>query len=47
MEITLERIVIKTEEEVQSHRFLGSPTIRINDLDVDPSARTLTDYGFT
>jgi hypothetical protein len=26
-------------------RFLGSPTVRINDIDIEPSARSRTDYG--
>jgi hypothetical protein len=27
-------------------RFLGSPTIRVNDEDIEPAARRRTDYGF-
>jgi hypothetical protein len=29
----------------QDLRFLGSPTVRINDNDIEPSARSRTDYG--
>jgi len=29
----------------QDFRFLGSPTVRINDIDIEPSARSRTDYG--
>lgn len=47
VQIAIERIVIKTEKDVQAHRFIGSPTIRIKGLDVDPSARVITDYGFS
>jgi hypothetical protein len=32
-------------EDAEKLRFLGSPSIRINDLDVDKSARKSTDYG--
>jgi len=32
---------------MQEKKFLGSPTIRINGLDVDPSMRSSTNYGFT
>jgi hypothetical protein len=32
--------------EAISMRFLGSPTIRVNDEDIEPAARRRTDYGF-
>jgi hypothetical protein len=32
--------------EAISMRFLGSPTIRVNDVDIEPAARRRTDYGF-
>jgi hypothetical protein len=28
-----------------AYRFLGSPTVRINGIDVEPSARTSTQFG--
>ncbi len=36
---------IRTEEEALRSRFLGSPTIRVNGEDIDPAARSSTDYG--
>ncbi len=30
----------------QSLHFLGSPTVRLNGIDVEPSARSLDRYGF-
>jgi hypothetical protein len=42
------RVVLKRVESgqtAQRERFLGSPTVRINGQDVDPSAATRTDYG--
>jgi len=47
VDVSIERVSIETEDDAQTHRFLGSPTLRINGLDVDPAARPLTDYGFT
>ena len=47
VQIAVQRVVISTEADVQEHRFLGSPTFRINGLDVDPAARSLTEYGFS
>jgi glutaredoxin len=32
----IEVIRIETEEEAERHRFIGSPTIRINGVEVDP-----------
>ncbi len=36
---------ITTEEEAVQHRFLGSPSIRIHGLDIDPEVRGFDDYG--
>ena len=36
---------IVSEEEVTSLRFLGSPSVRINGVDIEPSARSRTDFG--
>lgn len=32
-------------EEFAKLRFLGSPTIRVNGVDIEPSARRRTDFG--
>ncbi len=42
----VERILVTTAEEAQAIEFLGSPTVRINGLDVEPEARTQKGYGF-
>jgi hypothetical protein len=47
LEIHIDRVVVRTDAEVQEHKFLGSPTVRINGLDIEPSARSSTQYGFT
>ena len=44
---TVEEIEVKTSEDAQKHRFLGSPTIRVDGVDVEPSARTRTDFGLS
>jgi hypothetical protein len=36
---------IETQDEAVRERFLGSPTVRVNGTDVDPSAGERTDYG--
>jgi hypothetical protein len=36
---------VKTPEDATSLRFLGSPTIRVDGIDIDPVARASADYG--
>lgn len=36
---------VESEEDAERLRFLGSPTVRVNGVDVDPSARESKDYG--
>jgi len=45
MELT--RVLIHTQPEAEEHRFLGSPTVQINGLDVDPAMRDQQSFGFT
>ncbi|QJY47822.1 organomercurial lyase [Pseudonocardia broussonetiae] len=39
--------IITTPEQALHERFLGSPTIRVNGRDVDPSAAQRRDYGLS
>jgi hypothetical protein len=36
---------VDSRATAQSNRFLGSPTVRINGVDIEPSARSRTDFG--
>ncbi|WP_446220482.1 DF family (seleno)protein [Micromonospora sp. IBHARD004] len=36
---------VETDADAQAHRFLGSPTLRIDGADVDPTAAQRTNYG--
>jgi hypothetical protein len=38
--------LIRTQEEADAWRFLGSPTVQVNGLDIDSSARTSSIFGF-
>ena len=40
------QICIDTDEEAERFKFLGSPTVRVNGVDVDPAVRETTDFGF-
>ncbi len=46
VEIALEEVLVATEEEAVAQRFLGSPTVQVNGLDLDPSMREETKVGF-
>ena len=38
-------VQIPDHAAAQAHGFLGSPTIRVNSLDVEPAARSSTEYS--
>ncbi len=43
---TVEEIEIREPDEAERLRFLGSPSVRVNDVDIEPSARGRTDFAF-
>lgn len=47
LQIDLERVIVRTDEEAVRHRHIGSPTVQVNGLDIDPAARKTTDFGIT
>jgi hypothetical protein len=36
---------VETPEEAEAQRFLGSPTVRVDGVDVEPGAEQRSDYG--
>ena len=36
---------MQTDADAQRERFLGSPTVRVDGVDIDPSANDRTDFG--
>ncbi|MGH7453543.1 MAG: DF family (seleno)protein [bacterium] len=45
IKVTLHNMRIDSWDEAVAKRFLGSPTIRINGMDIEPGAETRTDFG--
>lgn len=45
IETEIQMIDIKSEEDVQKYRFLGSPSIRINGQDIEEKIRDDTEYS--
>ena len=43
----VEEIEVTSLAQAQRLRFLGSPTVRVNGVDIDPSVRQRTTYGLS
>ena len=43
--VEVEQRRVGSDAAAQRERFLGSPTLRVDGVDVDPDARDRTDYG--
>ncbi len=41
----IEEVLVRSAAAAQRLRFLGSPSIRVDAVDIEPSARPRTDYG--
>jgi len=45
--VPVTEVQITTPEEAQQRRFLGSPTVLVNGVDIDPDARQEARYGLS
>jgi hypothetical protein len=45
VQASVEQCRVESDADAQRGRFLGSPTLRVDGIDVDPRAGTRTDYG--
>jgi len=45
VDVVVEQRRVESDEAVRRERFLGSPTLRVQGVDVDPGAGDSTDYG--
>jgi copper chaperone CopZ len=46
LDAQVEEVEVRTSEDVKRLRFLGSPTVLVDGMDIEPSARGRTDFGF-
>jgi hypothetical protein len=44
---SIQEVEIRSNQDAERMRFLGSPTILVDGVDIEPSARTRTDFGFS
>jgi hypothetical protein len=47
MDVQIEEIEVTSAEDAIAKRVLGSPTVLVNGVDIDPRARQHTDYGLS
>jgi hypothetical protein len=45
--VEIEEVKVETDEDAQRERLLGSPTVQVDGLDIDPTARERTDFSFS
>lgn len=43
----IEHVEVLSQGEADRLRFLGSPTVQVNELDIEPEARARTDFAMT
>ncbi len=43
----IREVEVRDEADAKRLRFLGSPTVRVNEVDIDPEAVARTDYAFS
>ncbi len=46
LRVELTTIPVRTQEEAREWRFLGSPTVQVNGVDIDPAVRGSRQFGF-
>ena len=47
LSVEVEEIAVNTQTDAQRLRFLGSPTVQVNGIDIEPNAREHTHYALT
>ena len=47
LQIGVEEVNVTSIDDAQRLRFLGSPTVRVNGVDIDPAARDRTHYALS
>lgn len=45
LQAQISETVVQDVPQALKHRFLGSPSVRVNGVDVEPDARELHQYG--
>jgi hypothetical protein len=46
-DVELREVEVRDDEDARRLRFLGSPTVLVDGVDIEPEARTRTDYAMS
>lgn len=44
--VELRKVLVSTQAEANEWKFLGSPTVQVNGIDIDPDVRDAKGFGF-
>ena len=47
LDAEIREVSVETAEEAETHRFVGSPSVRVNGKDIEPGAQERTDFGLS
>jgi hypothetical protein len=47
LSISLEQVRVETQDQASAARFLGSPTVQVDGIDIEVAARNAEDFGLT
>ncbi len=47
IETSVDEVKVTSQEDAERLRFLGSPTIQVDGVDIDPTARSRTDFAIS
>ncbi len=43
----IDLVKVESPESAEEYQFVGSPTVRVDGIDIDPRARTQTEFGLS
>ncbi len=47
LEAEIREVPVETAKDAETHRFVGSPTVRVNGKDIEPDALDRSDFGLS
>jgi len=47
LDAAIREVPVETAEAAETHRFVGSPSIRVNGRDIEPEAREQTEFALS
>ncbi len=47
LEAEIREVLVETAEDAETHRFVGSPTVRVNGKDIEPDSVDRSHFGLS